>query len=84
MKQISLTKINELLKSLKGQRADLLEDKTHMLDHYDLDNEQDEFDYNCVCDEIADIDSAIDNIYNVLYHPQTIIEDGVVYYVEED
>ena len=61
MKQISVAKINELLMSLKAQRADLLEDKYHMLDHYDLDDTQDALEYTDLCNEIADVESAIDN-----------------------
>ena len=65
MKQISVAKLNELLMSLKAQRADLLEDKVHMLDHYDLDDAQDALEYEDLCDEIASIELAIDNIYNI-------------------
>ena len=84
MKQISVAKLNELLMSLKAQRADLLEDKYHMLDHYDLDDTQDALEYEALCDEIADIESAIDNIYNIMCHPQTIVEGDMIYYTEDE
>ena len=84
MKQISVAKLNELLISLKAQRADLLEDKAHMLDHYEFDCPQDEFEFDCVCDEIADIESAIDNIYNIMCHPQTRVEGDMIYYTEDE
>lgn len=83
MKQISVAKLNELLISLKAQRADLLEDKAHMLDHYEFDCAQDEFEFDCVCEEIADIESAIDNIYNIMCHPQTRVEGDMIYYTED-
>ena len=84
MKQISVAKINELLISLKAQRADLLEDKYHMLDHYDLDDTQDALEYTDLCNEIADIESAIDNIYNIMCHPQTRVEGDIIYYTEDE
>ena len=84
MKQISVAKINELLMSLKAQRADLLEDKNHMLSNYDFTDPKDEWEYECVCDEIADIESAIDNIYNIMCHPQTRVEGDMIYYTEDE
>lgn len=84
MKQISVAKINELLISLKAQRADLLEDKNHMLSTYDFTDPKDDWEYECVCDEIADIESAIDNIYNIMCHPQTIVEGDMIYYTEDE
>lgn len=85
MKQISVVKVNELLMSLKAQRAELLEDKAHMLSHCEFDCAEDEFEFDWICDDIEDIEMAIDNIYGVISHPQTIIEDGVMYYtVDED
>ena len=42
MKQISVAKLNELLISLKAQRADLLEDKAHMLSHCEFNCKEDE------------------------------------------
>jgi hypothetical protein len=84
MKQISVAKLNELLMSLKAQRADLLEDKYHMLDHYDLDDTQDALEYTDLCDEIANVESAIDNIYNIMCHPQTIVDGDMIYYTEDE
>jgi hypothetical protein len=84
MKQISVAKLNELLMSLKAQRADLLEDKYHMLSHYDLDDTQDALEYTDLCDEIANVESAIDNIYNIMCHPQTIVDGDMIYYTEDE
>ena len=84
MKQISVVKVNELLMSLKAQRADLLEDKYHMLDHYDLDDTQDALEFECVCNEIADVESAIDNIYNIMCHPDTFVDGDMIYYTEDE
>lgn len=85
MKQISVAKLNELLISLKAQRADLLEDKTHMLSNYDFTDPKDEWEYDCVCDEIAEIESAMDNIYDIMCHPETFVEGDTIYYtVDED
>ena len=76
-------KVLELLVSLKRQRAELLEDKAHMLSHYEFDCAEDEFEFDCVCDEIVDIDLAIDNIYNIMCHPQTIVDGDIIYYTED-
>lgn len=84
MKQVSIVAVNELIESLKAQRADLLEDKTYMLDHYEFDCAEDEFEYDLVCCEIEDIEKAIDNIYKTMNHPQTIIADGIMCYTEEE
>lgn len=84
MKQISVAKINELLISLKAQRADLLEDKNHMLSTYEFNCPQDEFEYDCVLEEIDEIESAIDNIYNIMCHPQTIVDGDMIYYTDDE
>ncbi len=84
MKQISVAKLNELLISLKAQRADLLEDKAHMLSTYEFNCATDEFEFDCVCDEIDDIESAIDNIYNIICHPNTIVDGDMMYYTDDE
>ena len=84
MKQISVAKINELLISLKAQRADLLEDKHHMLSHYEFNCPQDEFEYDCVLEEIDEVESAIDNIYNIMCHPNTIVDGDMIYYTTDE
>ena len=56
-----------------------------MLSHCEFDCKEDEMEFDWICDDIEDIEMAIDNIYGVISHPQTIIEDGVMYYtVDED
>ena len=55
-----------------------------MLDHYEFDCAEDEFEFDCVCDEIVDIDLAIDNIYNIMCHPQTIVDGDIIYYTEDE
>lgn len=84
MKQISVAKLNELLMSLKAQRADLLEDKAHMLSHCEFDCAEDEFEFDCLCDDIEDIEMAIDNIYGIMCHPKTIVEGDMIYYTEDE
>jgi hypothetical protein len=84
MKQISVAKLNELLMSLKAQRADLLEDKNHMLSTCDFTDPKDDWEYECICNEIADIESAIDNIYNIMCHPDTFVDGDMIYYTEEE
>ena len=83
MKQVSIVEVNEWIESLKAQRADLLEDKAYMLDHYDFDCAGDEFEYDIVCSEIEEIEKIIYVVYETMTHPQTIIADGIMYYVEE-
>lgn len=83
MKQVSIVEVNEWIESLKAQRADLLEDKAYMLDHYDFDCAGDEFEYDIVCSEIEEIEKIIYVVYETMNHPQTIIADGIMYYVEE-
>lgn len=84
MKQISVAKLNELLISLKAQRAELLEDKAHMLSHYEFDCAEDEFEFDCVCTDIEDIELAIDNIYSIMCHPKTIVDGDMIYYTEDE
>lgn len=85
MKQISVAKINELLMSLKAQRAELLEDKAHMLSHCDFTDPKDEWEYDWLCTDIEDIELAIDNIYDIMCHPETFVEGDTIYYaVDKD
>jgi hypothetical protein len=84
MKQISIATVNEWIESLKAQRADLLEDKAYMLSHYQFDCAKDDFEYDIVCSEIEEIEKIIDNVYETMNHPQTIIADGIMYYTEDE
>lgn len=84
MKQISIVAVNEWIESLKAQRADLLEDKTYMLDHYQFDCAEDEFEYDIVCSEIEEIEKIIINVNSIMSHPQTIITDGIMYYTDDE
>ena len=83
MKQISVAKLNELLISLKSQRAELLEDKAHMLSNCDFTDPRDEWEYDWICTDIEDIELAIDNIYGIMCHPQTKVEGDMIYYTED-
>lgn len=84
LKQISIVKVNELLNSLKSQRADLLEDKAYMLSHYEFDCAQDEFEYDCVTQEIEELEKAIDNLINIIDSPDTFTDGDMMYYPVED
>ena len=84
MKQISIAKLNELLISLKAQRAELLEDKAHMLSHCEFDCAEDEFEFDWICTDIEDIELAIDNIYGIMCHPKTIVDGDMIYYTEDE
>ena len=83
MKQISVAKLNELLISLKAQRAELLEDKAHMLSNCEFNCKEDEMEFDWLCDDIEDIELAIDNIYGIMCHPQTKVEGDIIYYTED-
>jgi hypothetical protein len=84
MKQVSIVEVNKWIESLKAQRADLLEDKAHMLSHYDFDCAGDEFEYDIVCSEIEEIEKIIYTVYETMNHPQTIIADGIMYYTDDE
>jgi hypothetical protein len=83
MKQISVAKLNELLISLKAQRVELLEEKSYMLSHCEFDCREDEMEFDWLCDDIEDIELAIGDIYSIMCHPQTIVEDDMIYYTED-
>ena len=83
MKQVSIVEVNKWIESLKAQRAELLEDKTYMLDRYQFDCAEDEFEYDLVCSEIEEIEKIIDNLYKTINHPQTVITNGIMFYVED-
>ena len=84
MKKIDMKKVMELLASLKNRFADLTEDKNYMLSTFEFDCPQDEWEYDCVCEELSETRQAIDRLYDIIYSDDTIIVDDELYYTEEE
>ena len=74
----------ELLTSLKNRRADLLEDRNYMLSTYEFNCPQDEWEYDCVVEELDDVEESIDNIYNIIHCPDSIVDGDTIYYPVDD
>ena len=73
-----------LLASLKRKAAELTEDRNHMLSYYDFSCAQDQFEFNCVTDELNETTTAIDELYDIIYSDDTIIVDDELYYTDDD
>ena len=84
MKKINMKKVMELLASLKEKARDLTEDRNHMLSHYDFSCAQDEFEFDCVTEELNETTDAIDKLYDVIYSDSTIIVDDMLYYTDDE
>ena len=84
MKKFDLNKVMELLASLKNRFADLTEDKNYMLSTFDFTDPKDEWEYDCVCEELNETREAIDRLYDIIYSDDTIIVDDELYYTEEE
>ena len=74
----------ELLASLKNRFADLTEDKNYMLSTFDFTDPKDEWEYDCVCEELSETKDAIDRLYDIIYSDDTIVVDDELYYTEEE
>lgn len=84
MKKIDMKKVMELLASLKNRFADLTEDKNYMLSTFDFTDPKDEWEYDCVCEELSETKDAIDRLYDIIYSDDTIVVDDELYYTEEE
>ena len=84
MKKFDLNKVMELLASLKNRFADLTEDKNYMLSTFDFTDPKDEWEYDCVCEELNETREAIDRLYDIIYSDDTIIVDDELYYTKEE
>ena len=84
MKKFDLNKVMELLASLKNRFADLTEDKNYMLSTFDFTDPKDEWEYDCVCEELDETREAIDRLYDIIYSDDTIIVDDELYYTKEE
>jgi hypothetical protein len=84
MKKIDMKKVMELLASLKNRFADLTEDKNYMLSTCDFTDPKDEWEYDCVCEDLSETEQAIDRLYDIIYSEDTIIVDDELYYTEEE
>ena len=84
MKSISFVKYMELLASLKERYTDLLEDKNYMMSNCEFDCCEDEFEYDCICDELEETEQAIDKLYDLLYAEGTIVTDDIIYYTDDE
>ena len=84
MKKFDLNKVMELLASLKNRFTDLTEDKNYMLSTFDFTDPKDEWEYDCVCEELNETREAIDRLYDIIYSDDTIIVDDELYYTKEE
>ena len=84
MKKFDFNKVMDLLASLKNRFADLTEDKNYMLSTFEFDCPQDEWEYDCVCEELDETRQAIDRLYDIIYSDDTIIVDDELYYTEDE
>jgi hypothetical protein len=84
MKKIDMKKVMELLASLKNRFADLTEDKNYMLSTCDFTDPKDEWEYDCVCEDLSETEQAIDRLYDIIYSEDTIIVDDELYYTAEE
>ena len=84
MKKTSIVKVVELLMSLKARYADLLEDKNHMLSTYEFNCPQDEFEYDCVLEELDELEESMDKIYDIICNEHTIVVDDMIYYADDE
>ena len=79
-----MKKVMELLASLKNRYTDLTEDKNYMLSTFDFTDPKDEWEYDCVCEELSETRDAIDRLYDIIYSDDTIVIDDELYYTEEE
>ena len=84
MKKFDLNKVMELLASLKNRFADLTEDKNYMLSICDFTDPRDEWEYDCICEDLLETEQAIDKLYDIIYSEDTIVIDDDLYYLEDD
>ena len=84
MKKFDLNKVMELLASLKNRFADLTEDKNYMLSTFDFTDPKDEWEFDCVTEELNETTDAIDKLYDIIYSDSTIIVDDILYYTDDD
>ena len=84
MRKFDAKKVQELLASLKHRFADLLEDKSHMLSTFEFADPREEWEYDCVCEELLETQQAIDRLYDIIYSDYTIVIDDELYTTEED
>ena len=84
MKKFDAKKIQELLASLKNRFADLTEDKNYILSTCDFTDPRDEWEYDCICEELSETREAIDRLYDIIYSEDTIVVDDDLYYLNDD
>ena len=84
MNKINMNKVMDLLAILKNKATELTEDRNHMLSYYDFGCAQDQFEFDCVTDELNETTTAIDKLYDIIYSDDTIIVDDELYYTNDD
>ena len=84
MKKIDMKKVQELLASLKAIARDLTEDRNYMLSTFDFTDPKDEWEFDCVTEELNETTDAIDKLYDIIYSDSTIIVDDMLYYTDDD
>ena len=84
MKKIDMKKVQELLASLKAIARDLTEDRNYMLSTFDFTDPKDEWEFDCVTEELNETTDEIDKLYDIIYSDSTIIVDDILYYTDDD
>lgn len=88
MKRVELVKVKETIKGMIARLAELKEDKTHMLSTFDFTDPKDEWEYDCVVEEIEELEIAIEDMCNLVYNSndsrQSIICDDYLYYIDDE
>ena len=80
MRKFDARKVQELLASLKNRLADLTEDKNYMLSTCEFDCPQDEWEYDCILEEIDEVEESIDKLYDIIYsegYGYTVTSDNI-------
>ena len=88
MKRVELVKVKETIKGMIARLAELKEDKNYMLSTFDFIDPKDEWEYDCVVEEIEELEIAIEDMCNLVYNSndsrQSIICDDYLYYIDDE
>ena len=88
MKRVELVKVKETIKGMIARLAELKEDKNYILSTCDFIDPRDEWEYDCVVEEIEELEIAIEDMCNLVYNSndsrQSIICDDYLYYIDDE
>ena len=84
MKKLNINEICSMLKTLQETYNQLLEDKYHMLSTCEFDCAEDEFEFDCICDDLKETEKAIDKLSEMLHSDDIIIDGDDLYYTDDE